>query len=114
MSLNMLASLLGVVLLVRVALKRRRGLFVEPAGHAPRPAAAPDRLGLALKRAAFVFLLVFSLTVPSNWTQDVPARYGTRHAGLQHSLLYPRIDTAPPVRSARIQANLAGDDRRVP
>jgi hypothetical protein len=41
-------------------------------------------------------LLLFSLTIPSNWTQDVPARYGKRHAGLQHSWAYPAIDTAPP------------------
>jgi hypothetical protein len=43
-------------------------------------------------------LLLFCLTIPSNWTQDIPARYGKRHTGLQHSWLYPQIDTAAPAR----------------
>ena len=34
------------------------------------------------------------MTLPSNWTQNVPERYGSRHAGLEHSWLYPDIDTA--------------------
>ena len=34
-------------------------------------------------------------TIASNWTQDVPARYGMRHPGLTHSWVYPQIDTAP-------------------
>jgi hypothetical protein len=34
--------------------------------------------------------------MPSDWTQDVPARYGQRHEGLDHSALYPRIDAVPP------------------
>jgi hypothetical protein len=42
-----------------------------------------------------VILLLLCLTIPSNWTQDVPARYGTRHPGLEHSWLYPAIDTRP-------------------
>ena len=48
------------------------------------------------QRLAFAGLLLFCLTIPSNWTQDVPARYGARHPGLEHSWLYPEIDTAPP------------------
>jgi len=39
----------------------------------------------------FVLILVFSLTIPSDWTQDIPARYGARHSGLKHSVLYPKI-----------------------
>jgi hypothetical protein len=45
--------------------------------------------------ALLVALLLFSLTIPSDWTQDVPARYGKRHAGLRHSILYPAIDARP-------------------
>ena len=47
------------------------------------------------QRLAFAGLLALCLTIPSNWTQDVPARYGVRHPGLEHSWLYPEIDTAP-------------------
>jgi phosphatidylglycerol:prolipoprotein diacylglycerol transferase len=44
---------------------------------------------------AFVLLLAFSLVIPSDWTQDVPARYGKRHPGLEHSAIYPRIGPSP-------------------
>jgi hypothetical protein len=47
------------------------------------------------QRLALVTLLLGCLTVPSNWTQDIPNRYGTRHRGLEHSWLYPELDTAP-------------------
>ncbi len=49
----------------------------------------------ALYRSCLRRLLALCLTIPSNWTQDVPARYGMRHPGLEHSWLYPEIDTAP-------------------
>ena len=29
--------------------------------------------------------------IPSDWTQDVPWRYGKRHRGLEHSTLYPAL-----------------------
>ena len=45
---------------------------------------------------AFAVLLVACLAMPSNWTQDVPRRYGARHPGLEHSRLYPALDWAPP------------------
>lgn len=43
------------------------------------------------RRVAFTIVLLFSLVIPSDWTQDVPARYGRRHPGLHHSAMYPRI-----------------------
>lgn len=98
MSLNLVMSLVGLVLFVRVALRRRRLRLDAPASRAATPTVALGPFRLALKRAALVFVLLFSLTIPSNWTQDVPARYGKRHPGLRHSLLYPCIDTAAPAR----------------
>ena len=50
------------------------------------------------QQAALATLLIFCLTIPSNWTQDVPAHYGGRHSGLRHSWLYPEIDTSARVR----------------
>ena len=41
---------------------------------------------------AFVLLLASFLVIPSDWAQDVPARYGKRHAGLTYSAKYPRIE----------------------
>lgn len=54
-----------------------------------------DRAPALWQRLAFAGVLFLSLTIPSNWTQDVPARYGERHTGLQHSWLYPHIETRP-------------------
>ena len=72
-----------------------------------RRAAAP----LLSQRLAFAGLLAFCLTIPSNWTQDIPARYGARHPGLEHSRLYPHIDTAPPSAHHR---NAAAEPGREP
>ncbi len=56
---------------------------------APAPAASPGRFGLWPRRVALAALMLFSLTLPSDWTQDVPARYGSRHPGMHYSFLYP-------------------------
>lgn len=92
-TLNLVMAAVGVVLLVRSRLRRLGRLApLRTVG-----ATGPRREAPATwQRAAFVALLLFCLTIPSNWTQDVPARYAGRHAGLRHSWLYPAIDTAPP------------------
>jgi phosphatidylglycerol:prolipoprotein diacylglycerol transferase len=92
-TLNLVMTLLGIVLLVRSRL-RRQGRLKEPARSSAGP--SPQRIPAVLWRVGLTGLLIFSLTIPSNWTQDVPDRYGTRHPGLQHSIIYPRINTAPP------------------
>lgn len=43
-------------------------------------------------RIALITAILFPLIIPSDWTQDVPKRYGDRHAGLEHSVLYPAFD----------------------
>ena len=92
-TLNIIMASIGVVLLIRSRLRRlgrlRSGAEAAVAGK-PLPENAP----LALQKVVFVVLLVFCMTLPSNWTQNVPERYGGRHAGLEHSWLYPDIDTA--------------------
>ena len=91
-TLNIAMTLLGVVLLVRSRMRRLGRLLPERV----QPAAARSTgVPLIVLRAAFVLLLFFCLTIPSNWTQDVPERYSKRHSGLAYSALYPRIDTAP-------------------
>jgi phosphatidylglycerol:prolipoprotein diacylglycerol transferase len=47
--------------------------------------------GLLLRRLLLLSLLLFSLVIPSDRTQDIPAAYGKRHPGLQHSALYPPV-----------------------
>ena len=97
-TLNLVMTLLGVVLLVRSRL-RRLGRLGTAGVSAPEPVvssdARPDRAPSLAQRVAFAAVLLFCLTIPSNWTQDVPARYGKRHAGLEHSWLYPPLATAP-------------------
>ena len=90
-TLNLVMAGLGVLLLIR-SRRRRRGDL--PAGPAPTPT---GRRGLPPLAAgpAFGAVLALCLMIPSNWTQDVTARYSSRHPGLQRSWLYPRLDTTP-------------------
>jgi phosphatidylglycerol:prolipoprotein diacylglycerol transferase len=93
-TLNICMALLGAVLLFRSRLRRlgRVRPLAIPSRH---PAAGPGAKPLLVQQVALVVLLLVCLVMPSNWTQDVPARYGKRHAGLEHSWLYPAIDTRP-------------------
>ncbi|NNK94431.1 MAG: prolipoprotein diacylglyceryl transferase [Desulfobacterales bacterium] len=45
-----------------------------------------------IKRIALTLLLVLPTIIPSDWTQDVPARYTSRHADISYSAIYPRLD----------------------
>ena len=67
-----------------------------PEGEVARaPSSRRDwSLPVGWRHMLFVVLLLFSLVIPSDWTQDVPARYGSRHPGLRHSVIYPQIDSA--------------------
>ena len=91
-TLNIAMAIAGGVLVIRSRLRRL--------GRLPRQSSTPaealrDAPPLMAQRAAFACLLLACLTIPSNWTQDVPARYGRRHGAMHHSRIYPRIDTAP-------------------
>ena len=46
---------------------------------------------LFLRRLLLLSILLFSLAIPSDRTQDVPVVYGKRHPGLEHSALYPPV-----------------------
>jgi phosphatidylglycerol:prolipoprotein diacylglycerol transferase len=59
--------------------------------RAARPHRSLATLGMTWRRIALVVLLLFCLLMPSDWTQDVPARYGKRHPGLRHSRMYPPV-----------------------
>jgi hypothetical protein len=95
-TLNILMVMIGLALLLRSRLRRLGRL----AGGRPSHLSGVSRLDVdvppsRMQRAALAAVLLFSLTIASNWTQDVPTRYGKRHPGLAHSWLYPNIDTAP-------------------
>ena len=91
-TLNLIMAALGIVLLIRSRMRRLGKLAPLREAEAAAPRRESPRLW---QRAALVTLLIFCMTIPSNWTQDVPAHYAARHSGLRHSWLYPAIDTSP-------------------
>ena len=94
--INITMSILGLALLIWFHRRKR------PRAHAVSSAtgktASEVRVALWMQRLLFGLLVVFCLAMPSDWTQDVPARYGERHPGLKYSVLYPRIDERLPIR----------------
>jgi len=92
-SLNIFMALLGLALVfTRLRYDSRRA---SPGALSGTVSEGASPRGLAWRRTVFLLLLLFSLVLPSDWTQDIPARYGKRHPGLEHSMIYPNIDTAP-------------------
>ena len=96
-TLNLAMAMLGVVLLVRSRMRRLGKLAPLHQGEQSSARQTSPRLW---QRLALAALLIFCLTIPSNWTQDVPTHYAGRHDGLRHSWLYPAIATAPPASVA--------------
>lgn len=91
--LNILMSILGLGLIL-VTLRKSPGI-TKAAMPAVNSQENPAPEGLRWRRLAFAALLLFSLVMPSDWTQDIPARYGPRHPCLSYSGMYPRIDVSP-------------------
>lgn len=97
-SLNLFMSLLGGFLFVWSS---RKGMLVPapaPSMAVPAPKLWPRKLALALA-------LVFPTIIPSDWTQDVPARYAKRHPGMQHTAMYPQIQGAGASSSSTLDAD---------
>ena len=116
-TLNIVMAAIGAAVLYRSRLrglgrlKRTAGWGLESAASGGRSDDAAPRVA---QRVAFAGLLACCLTIPSNWTQDVPSRYGARHPGLEYSWLYPRIDTAPPPAPANTGGATRGYQPRRP
>lgn len=89
-TLNLVMAAIGVILLVRSRMRRLGHLR----GGVERARRIDDRPA-GYRPLVFASVLAFSLTIPSNWTQDVPVHYRDRHPGMRRSILYPAIDTAP-------------------
>jgi len=92
-TLNLAMALLGLWLLRRSRLRRLGRLPARTDVAGTTGVGPADEAPSTTVRMAFAVLLAACLTIPSNWTQDVPARYGTRHPGMQHSAMYPPIET---------------------
>jgi phosphatidylglycerol:prolipoprotein diacylglycerol transferase len=83
--LNIAMTLAGIGVLMWTR-RRTGGTRAAASVGGERP-----RGSVALPTAAFALLLALCLTIPSDWTQDIPARYGHRHPGLEHSVWYPPL-----------------------
>jgi phosphatidylglycerol:prolipoprotein diacylglycerol transferase len=83
---NIIMSVTGIFLMIWFSKKRRVSNRLNV------PFVEYKASGLWLKRAVLVALVLFALTLPSDWTQDIPARYGKRHPGMRYSVLYPRVE----------------------
>ncbi len=92
--LNIVMSVTGLIL-IAVALQRRWRPADAGVAYRNTVPETPLPTGTVWRRFLFVSLLLFALIIPSDWTQDVPARYGKRHAGLSYSAIYPRIGASP-------------------
>ena len=89
--LNLAMVCIGLLLIVTTSLRNRRAPAHEE-GRMPPLHASVESAPHLWQQVAFAMLLAFSLVIPSDWTQDIPARYGKRHPGLTYSAMYPRID----------------------
>lgn len=84
---NILMSIAGLALIVWAHKSQNRNRAPGPTGHL----SMPDREASWLQRVSLAVLVAIPLIIPSDWTQDVPDRYGARHEGMTHSVVYPRI-----------------------
>ncbi len=89
-ALNVAFSIVGLIVMF-IAYRLVNPLENFTAEGVSMTNAEPDTFGIDWRRPVFVSLLLFCLVIPSDWTQDVPGRYGKRHPGLVHSALYPRL-----------------------
>lgn len=89
--INIAMALLGMLLILQFS-KRKRNASDAPTVNTNPVKQATTPLQIFL----MMLILIFSLVMPSDWTQDVPARYGHRHSGMEYSSLYPHIPERMP------------------
>jgi phosphatidylglycerol:prolipoprotein diacylglycerol transferase len=91
---NIAMTLAGLVLVVW-AFNGRNSQIQHSTGNQATDHLKPgDEKPLTVRRVIFVALLAVPMVIPSDWTQDIPARYGKRHDGMTHSALYPEVNEA--------------------
>jgi phosphatidylglycerol:prolipoprotein diacylglycerol transferase len=84
---NILMTVVGLMLIVWAHKTHGRERAHGPTGTVPKQA----RQASWLQRISLAVLVTIPLIIPSDWTQDVPERYGARHEGMRHSIIYPRV-----------------------
>jgi len=89
---NLFMSILGAFLLFWFSRKRLTAVDSTDMQITVARGRTANANGLWPKRIVFASLLLVPLTLPSDWTQDIPSRYGKRHAGMHYSRLYPHVE----------------------
>jgi phosphatidylglycerol:prolipoprotein diacylglycerol transferase len=91
---NIGMSIAGISLIIWAY--RRKHTGVKPLTRSDLESGLNMDIRKATRVRRFILraLLVIPLFIPSDWTQDVPARYGKRHSGMVHTVLYPEIISA--------------------
>lgn len=88
---NIGMALAGIALIVWAYQKKLTGVQSLTISAISQAHAIDIRKATRFKRLIFRVLLIIPMVIPSDWTQDVPQRYGDRHEGITHSSLYPNI-----------------------
>jgi phosphatidylglycerol:prolipoprotein diacylglycerol transferase len=88
---NISMTLIGLGLIIWAYRRPQAGVRPLPLSAISAGYTLDVRKATRVKRIVFRILLVIPLVIPSDWTQDIPERYGKRHEGMTHSVLYPRI-----------------------
>lgn len=88
---NILMAVAGACLLFWFYKKAKNMPAQDDVSTLPDEPIVVTKFGAWIKRIIFVLLLVLPTVIPSDWTQDVPSRYGERHPGMTHSAIYPEI-----------------------
>ena len=87
---NILMTVIGSAMLLYFYRKDRKIIIAAPTVHLSRT--GNREVSIRWRRAPFILLVIFPAIIPSDWTQDVPERYGKRHPGMEHSAIYPRVE----------------------
>ena len=90
---NIGMSIIGVALIIWAYKRKYSGIKPLTRSALERGLNMDVRKATRVRRIILRILLVIPLFIPSDWTQDVPARYGERHDGMVHSTIYPPIIT---------------------
>jgi len=86
---NITMSIVGIALIVWAIKKQQPGVKPVTKSAVLNGLNIDVRKATRIRRIILRAFLILPLVIPSDWTQDVPARYGKRHDGMVHSVLYP-------------------------
>lgn len=88
---NILMTIVGVLLLFWFYKRTERLANEDEASSSFGGNTVVKQQPILFKKIIFIILLAVPTVIPSDWTQDVPSRYGKRHPDMTHSVIYPEL-----------------------